>query len=144
MPDGKESRYEAASCNIVAIAGLNAALKNIDMELCMKHEKELSDYLIDKLSSMKEIKMYLPGNQLQHVGIISFAVEGFNSEDIGTILDEDFDIAVRTGYHCAPYIHKYLKDIGTLGTVRVGLGQFSTMDDIDRFVAALTDILGGI
>lgn len=141
MPDGKEARYEAASCNIVAVAGLNAALKNIDMELCMKHEKELSDYLIDKLSTMKEIKMYLPGNQLQHVGIISFTVEGFNSEDIGTILDEDFDIAVRTGYHCAPYIHKYLKDTGTLGTVRVGLGQFSTMDDIDRLVAGLKEII---
>ena len=30
-----------------------------------------------------------------------------NSNDVGTILDEDFDIAVRTGYHCAPYIHGY-------------------------------------
>lgn len=141
MPNGGESRYEAASCNIVAVAGLNAALKNINMELYMKHEKELSDYLIDKLSSMKEIKMYLPSNQLQHVGIISFTVEGFNSEDIGIILDEDFDIAVRTGYHCAPFIHKYLKDTGTLGTVRVGFGQFSTMDDIDRLVMGLKEII---
>lgn len=141
MPNGGESRYEAASCNIVAVAGLNAALKNINMELYMKHEKELSDYLIDKLSSMKEIKMYLPSNQLQHVGIISFTVEGFNSEDIGIILDEDFDIAVRTGYHCAPFIHKYLKDTGALGTVRVGFGQFSTMDDIDRLVMGLKEII---
>ncbi|NBJ99210.1 aminotransferase class V-fold PLP-dependent enzyme [bacterium 1xD8-48] len=141
MPDGKESRYEASSCNIVAVAGLNAALKNIDPMLCLKREKELSDYLIEKLSSMKEIKVYLPGNQKQHVGIVSFIVEGFNSEDIGTILDEDFDIAVRTGYHCAPFIHKYLKDSRTLGTVRVGLGQFSTTEDIDKLLLAITDIV---
>ena len=141
MPNGGESRYEAASCNIVAVAGLNAALKNINIELCMKHEKELSDYLIDKLSSIKEIKMYLPSNQLQHVGIISFTIEGFNSEDIGIILDEDFDIAVRTGYHCAPFIHRYLKDAGTLGTVRIGLGQFSTKEDIDKLVVGLREIV---
>lgn len=141
MPDGKESRYEASSCNIVAIAGLNAALKDLNPVICMKREKELSDYLIDKLSSMKEIKMYLPGDQKQHVGIVSFVVTGFNSEDIGTILDEDFDIAVRTGYHCAPFIHKYLKDTGTLGTVRVGLGQFSTKDDVDKLIMGLREIV---
>ena len=143
MPDGKEARYEPSSCNIVAVAGLNAALKDINPVLCMEQERELTDYLIDKLSSIKEVKMYLPINQMQHVGIVSFVVEGFNSEDIGTILDEDFDIAVRTGYHCAPFIHKYLKDTGTLGTVRVGLGRFLTEEDIDQLVMAIIDIVGG-
>lgn len=141
MPNGGESRYEAASCNIVAVAGLNAALKDINPRFCMKQEKELSDYLIDRMSSIKGIKMYLPENRMQHVGIISFVVEGFNSEDIGMILDEDFDIAVRTGYHCAPFIHRYLKDTGTLGTVRVGLGQFSTKEDIDKLVIGLREII---
>ena len=141
MPDGKESKYESASCNIVAVAGLNAALKVIDPVFCMRWEKELSDYLIDQLYSMKKIKVYLPGNQKQHVGIVSFVVQGFSSEDIGTILDEDFDIAVRTGYHCAPFIHKYLRDTGNQGTVRVGLGQFSTMNDIDKLIAGLKEII---
>ncbi len=143
MPDGKEARFEASSCNIVAVAGLNAALKDLNPVLCMKREKELSDYLIGRLSSIKEIKMYLPGDQAQHVGIVSFVVMGVHSEDIGTILDEDFDIAVRTGYHCAPLIHKYLKDTGTLGTVRVGLGQFSTKDDIDKLIMGLREIIDG-
>lgn len=141
MPDGKESRYESSSCNIVAIAGLNAALKNINPEFCMEQEKKLSDYLVDRLSSVKKIRMYLPGNRTQHIGIVSFAVEGFNSEDIGTILDEDFDIAVRTGYHCAPFIHKYLKDTGTLGTIRIALGQFTTREDVDMLIAALKEII---
>lgn len=141
MPDGKESKYESASCNIVAVAGLNAALKVIDPVFCMRWEKELSDYLIDQLYSMKKIKVYLPGNQKQHVGIVSFVVQGFSSEDIGIILDEDFDIAVRTGYHCAPFIHKYLRDTGNQGTVRVGLGQFSTMNDIDKLIAGLKEII---
>ena len=140
MPSGKETRYESASCNIVAVAGLNAALKVIDPDACMAHEKELGDYLIKKLSEIRSVKMYVPKDRESHVGIVSFVVDGYISEDVGMILDEDFDIAVRTGYHCAPFIHKYLKDENTLGTVRVGLGKFSAKEDIDKLIYALIEI----
>ena len=141
MPSGKETRYESASCNIVAVAGLNAALKVIDPDACMAHEKELGDYLIKKLSEIRSVKMYVPKDRESHVGIVSFVVDGYISEDVGMILDEDFDIAVRTGYHCAPFIHKYLKDENTLGTVRVGLGQFSVKEDIDKLAMGLKEII---
>lgn len=140
MPSGKETRYESSSCNIVAVEGLNAALKVIDPDACMEHERKLGDYLIEKLSEIKSVKMFLPKDRSAHVGIVSFVVEGYSSEDIGMILDEDFDIAVRTGYHCAPYIHKYLKDESTLGTVRVGLGQFTNKQDIDQLINAIGEL----
>ena len=100
----------------------------------------MTDYLVSRLSEISEVKMYLPADSEKHVGIVSFVIDRFNSEDIGLILDEDFDIAVRTGYHCAPFIHKYLKDASTLGTIRVGLGQFNTKDDIDLLIKALEEI----
>ena len=143
MPPGDESRYESASSNIVAIAGLNTALICLKQEENLAHEKELTDYLIEKISSIKEVKMHLPGNRDKHIGIVSMTINGMNSEDVGVMLDEDFDIAVRTGYHCAPYIHKYLKDAGTQGTVRVGLSQYTTKKEIDMFYNAIIDILGG-
>lgn len=142
MPLGKESKYEASSSNIVAIAGLNASLQNIDQEKILKNELKMTKYLLEKLSKVKRIKTYLPGNLKRHVGIVSFTVDGMSSEDVGTILDEDFDIAVRTGYHCAPFIHKYLKDEGALGTVRIGLGQFTTEQDIDSLISALIELEG--
>jgi selenocysteine lyase/cysteine desulfurase len=141
MPDGKEARYESSSSNIVAIAGLNAALRGLDVPFNYEHEKKLTEYMVKELSEIKKIKMYVPKESDKHVGIVSFTVDGCNSEDIGTILDQDFDIALRTGYHCAPYIHKYLKDEGTLGTIRVGLGQFSTVSDIDKLVEGLKEII---
>ncbi len=143
MPEGSEARYESASPNIVAIAGLNAALKVLDQKKIFKHEKELLDYAYNKLLEIEEIRICIPQNNDQYVGIISFIVEGFNSEDVGMILDEDFDIAVRTGYHCAPYIHKYLKDKPTHGTIRIGFGQFSAKEEVDKLVAAIIDIVGG-
>lgn len=141
MPNGSEAKYEAASCNVVAVAGLNAALKNLNLEANYKHEKDLTEYLIEQLNGIKTIKMYLPLDLSKHVGIVSFTCEGINSDDVGAILDEDFDIAVRTGYHCAPYIHKYLKDENLLGTVRVGLSQHLTKEDVDLLANALKEIV---
>lgn len=59
------------------------------------------------------------------------------------ILNEDYNIAVRTGYHCAAYIHKYLKDEMHNGTVRIGLGMFNTKDEIDYLVKAIFEVLEG-
>lgn len=141
MPSGKESKYEAASLNIVAVSGLNTALSCLNQQRHLEYERSITDYLIQQLSSIKEINMFLPENRKQHVGIVSFILEGMNSDDVGMILDKDFNIAVRTGYHCAPYIHKYLKVGKALGTVRVGLGQFTEREDIDSFVAAIKEIV---
>lgn len=141
MPLGNETRYESSSPNIVAIAGLNAALESLNQKEHFEREKKMTSYLIEQLSSVKEVKMFLPSNTERHIGIVSVIVEGFNSEDVGTILDEDFEIAVRTGYHCAPYIHKYLRDVTSLGTVRIGIGQFTTKEEIDLLIKALKEIV---
>lgn len=142
MPNHPEGRYEAASSNVVAIAGLNEALKELSIEKNYDNERILTDYLITELGKIKKIKMLLPKNLDNHVGIVSFVISGMASEDVGTILDEDFDIAVRTGYHCAPYIHDYIGDKKNSGTVRVGLGQFNCKADIDALINALNDIAG--
>jgi cysteine desulfurase / selenocysteine lyase len=59
---------------------------------------------------------------------------------MGGILDQAFDIAIRPGLHCAPYIHRAL---GTFpdGAVRVSPGAFNTTEDIDRLGAALAEIV---
>ena len=59
--------------------------------------------------------------------------------EIGGILDQAFEVAVRPGLHCAPYIHR---SIGTFpdGAVRVSPGPFNTADDIDTLARALAEI----
>ena len=68
----------------------------------------------------------------RRVGTLSFRSEALYPTELGGILDQAFDIAIRPGLHCAPYIHR---SIGTFpeGTVRVSPGPFSTEEDIDRF-----------
>ena len=71
------------------------------------------------------------------VGIISINIEGYTPDDVGTMLNEEFDIAVRTGYHCAPFIHDFIDSRKYNGTVRISLGYFNTKEDIDKLVKAL-------
>ena len=140
MPSAGDNRYEPASHNITAVAGLNAALKVLRQENCYAHEKEISNYAIKRLKEIEGVKVFVPGNLDNHIGVISFVVGGYSSEDIGAILDSDYNIAVRTGYHCAPYIHKYLRDENSLGTVRIGISQFTTTEEIDQLIDALKEI----
>ena len=75
-----------------------------------------------------------------HVGALSLIVPpSFAPQDLGAILDSSFDIAVRPGLHCAPYIHRAL---GTFpeGTLRVSPGAFSTSAEFETFTSALSEI----
>lgn len=140
MPKKSPERYESGSINIVAIAGLNAALDTLDVKKIYEHEVEVTEYLISELEKIEGVTLYSPerGNR---IGIVSFNLDGYRAEDVGMILDEDFDIAVRTGYHCAPLIHKYLKDDIFLGTVRVGVSRFTSENEIVSFSNAVNDLI---
>ena len=136
MPLNSPLKYESASINIVAVAGLRAAIHEVVFD---DFEKGLLEYLICGLEQNDKVIMYLPPME-SRIGILSFNIKGYKSDDVGMILDEDFDIAVRSGYHCAPFIHDYLEDKNFLGTVRIGIGKFNTKQDIDRLLNAINDL----
>lgn len=142
MPKESPNRYESASSNIVAIAGLYAALDELDVYENNKKEKELTEYLVKKLEAIPSIKLYLP-NAENHIGIVSLNLRnsGLSADEVGKILDDEFGIAVRTGFHCAPYIHKIIGDLDYSGTVRIGLGKYNSFEDIDSLCEALEEMV---
>lgn len=140
MPSMVPGRYETASMNIIAVSGLCAALKSLDREKNFLLETTLTKETVKLLTNVPGVVLYCP-NPDKHIAVISFNVEGYSSEDVGTLLDQDYDIAVRTGYHCAPYIHEHLQDSSFVGTVRVGIGQYTQKEEINKLCDALKDIL---
>lgn len=140
MPEGSEAKYEAASRNIVAIAGLNAAIGVLNQQSILEHETKLTVYLLKRLHEVTGVEISAEYAADKQVGIVSFTFSGYRSDELGTILNEDFNIAVRTGYHCAPFIHEYLRDKEKLGTVRVGIGQFTEKEDVDKLIDALHEL----
>lgn len=139
MPSESPFRYESSSPNIVAISGLLAALNELNVEENFIYEKELTQYAKSRLGDMFNIRLYIPECEEKHIGIISFNIRnsGLSADEVGKILDEEFDIAVRTGYHCAPYVHDVINDKEYNGTVRVGLGKYNTKEQIDNLCDAL-------
>ena len=140
MPEEAPGRYEASSTNVVAIAGLNASLKGLDINEHRKTLRELTEYLLEALNGILSVNLMGTFDTDKTLGIVSFVVEGYQSDEVGIILDDEYDIAVRTGYHCAPYIHDYLGDKPYHGTIRIGIGQFNTKEDIDALISAIKSL----
>lgn len=144
QPPFRPDRYESGTRNTVGIAGLGAGLTFIEekgLQNIRMHEEQLTALLLDKISSVKGIRLYVPEKGLPHCPIVSFSIEGYESSEIGVILDTHYDIAVRTGLHCTPLAHETL---GTLkeGLVRASIGYFNTEQDIEELAQAITDIVG--
>jgi cysteine desulfurase/selenocysteine lyase len=135
-------RLEAGTLNLLGIIGLSAAMDFIlreGIEVIHGREMGLLKRLYDGLTRLERVEIYGPGERSNHVGLMSVNVEGIAPEDLGVILDGDFNIAVRAGLHCAPLLHEA---IGTYpqGAVRFSLGPFNTVEDIDKAIEAMTVI----
>jgi cysteine desulfurase/selenocysteine lyase len=135
-------RLEAGTLNLIGIIGLSEGLKYIEqtgMEAIHKKEMELFVKLRDGLSNLETVESYCAANNENHVALVSVNIKGMDPGDAGSILDADYNIAVRTGLHCAPLVHE---GIGTFprGTVRFSLGPFNTDEHIDKAIEALTAI----
>jgi selenocysteine lyase/cysteine desulfurase len=98
--------------------------------------------LVEGLLLINGVKVFNKDLAKARGAVVSFTLTGVDPSTIGFILDRDFDIAVRVGLHCAPLAHR---TIGTFpeGTVRVSPGIFNTVEDIDRFLAAMKEIAIG-
>ena len=135
-------RYESGTVNSVGISGLGAGLKYIfseGLERIRAHEQYLVDRLIEGLSNIPRLVVYNAKDGANQVPVISFNIEGYEPAEVGAVLDQAFDIKVRTGLHCAPAAHKTL---GTypLGTIRLSPGYFNTMEEIDLTLEALEQV----
>jgi cysteine desulfurase / selenocysteine lyase len=135
---------EGGTPNVLGVAGLIAGLDFVEergLEAIHRHEVGLCDRLRAALADMPGVEVFGHADPARRVGAVSFRYEGIPAPDLGGILDSSFDIAVRPGLHCSPYIHKAL---GTApdGLVRVSPGPFTTAAEIDGLIAALREITG--
>jgi cysteine desulfurase family protein len=135
-------KFECGTANTVGIAGLGAGLSFIyeeGMEKILEHERYLTIRLLEGLSCIHGITVYSAKDRANQAPVLSFTVDGIEPGEAGAILDQAFDIKVRTGLHCAPAAHKTL---GTfpLGTVRLSPGYFNTDEDINLALKAIEKI----
>ena len=137
---------EGGTPNVLGVVGLVAGLDFVEergVEAIRKHEVELCDRLRTALADLPGFEVFGHTDAARRVGTLSFRCEVLPAPELAGLLDQSFDVAVRPGLHCAPYIHKAL---GTApdGLVRVSPGPFSTEADIDQLIDALKQITSGM
>ena len=138
---------EGGTPNVLGVAGLLAGIKWVvdhDPDTLRRHEVAHLQRVVDWAETAESWRIAGKWDPDRHVGALSLVVpEGLTPQDLGSILDTTFEIAVRPGLHCAPYLHKRL---GTFpdGTLRLSPGPFTTDDQITTFLDALTEITAGV
>ena len=69
-------------------------------------------------------------------GTVAFNIRDMDSQVVADILNKDFGIATRGGYHCSYIAHQTLGTEKT-GAVRAGFGAFSTAKEADQLIFAV-------
>jgi cysteine desulfurase/selenocysteine lyase len=137
-------RLEYGTGNVVGIAGLHAGLKWIHargLDQIHRHEMELARMLRDGLRQLEGVTLYCQDDLTDHIAVVSFNIDGMEALDTGTLLDGEYNIACRTGLHCAPLVHEQLGTAKIGGTVRMGIGPFNTEDHIKTAIEAVGEII---
>lgn len=143
MPRYYPDRMESGTLNVPGIIGLGAGLSFVSrrgIDRIYRSESAWIRQLYRQLSSITSIKLYTEESKLdRNAPVLSFTVNGKDSEEIARILGESYDISVRGGLHCAPLAHQTMGTSET-GTVRIAPSIFSTENDRLLLVNSLRKI----
>ncbi len=136
-------RMECGTLNTLGVAGLYAGTRWVlEQGIEKLHEKEMTLWkrLKEGLADTENIKLYCAGKPAKRNAVLSMNLDKFESGDVGTILDVDYNIACRTGLQCAPMVHEGIGTIDMHGTVRLSIGPFNTLEHVDAAIDALKEI----
>jgi len=142
QPEALPDRFEAGTLNGPGIAGLGAAVQYIlerGIDSIREHELALAVRLEKGLEDIEGVRIHSSAAISDRIALTSITVAGMESQEAAYRLDRKFGICVRGGLHCAPEAHR---SIGTFpgGTVRFSPGPFTTEEDIDAAIEAVSAI----
>jgi len=136
MPEELPERYEAGSLSVPAILALGASLAEIEKKGVAEigaYIQKLERFLKERLLENKTIHLY--EKDAHGSGILSFTHAKYSPSELAERLDRE-NVAVRSGYHCAPLAHRTIGS-DKCGTVRIGLGVSNTLEECERFLEIL-------
>lgn len=141
QPEDYPWRLEAGTPNLMGIASLWAGQEWIEaqggVDAIRKHEMALAERLVAGLREIPGVTVYCCDSLANHVATVSMNIEGIEADRAGEILRNEYQIATRTGLHCAPLLHRQLGTEAIGGTVRFGIGALNTEAHIDTAIEAV-------
>lgn len=138
MPEDEPESLEAGTLNLPAILSMKEGADYLsdNIDYVSNRLKYLTEYFISELSLRPYVELYSIPNRS---GIVAFTHNDFSSQTLSELLSENYDIATRGGFHCAPLMHRFL-NTEKLGIVRVSLSPQNTKKEINAFLSALGEL----
>ncbi|MER7671055.1 cysteine desulfurase [Kitasatospora sp. NPDC096128] len=129
-------KFEAGTPPIAQAVGLGAAidyLSAIGMDKIAAHEHAITEYAVERLLEVPDLRIIGPRTAVDRGAAISFTLGDIHPHDVGQVLDEQ-GIAVRVGHHCArPVCLRY----GIPATTRASFYLYSTPGEVDALIDGL-------
>lgn len=141
-PPQMPTALEAGTLNGHGIAGLNAAigyLNQTGIDVIRKRELELMRRFYHGVKKVPGVKIYGDFDAEIRCPIVSLNLGSYDSAQVSDELFMTYDIAVRSGAHCAPLMHQALGTVGQ-GAVRFSFSHYNTEEEVDLAVKALKEL----
>ena len=139
QPDYYPEKLESGTLNLPAIASLfEGARYALDNLLLYSNTlKNYTEKVINTISTYNGVRCFSLPNPC---GIVSFMHNTIPSNEFADILNSKYDIAVRSGFHCAPLVHKFLQTDAD-GLVRISLAPQNSQREIATLLNAIKEII---
>ena len=130
------AKFEAGTPMVAEAVGLGAAveyLSALGMERVRAHERELTAYLLERLSAIPGVTVVGPADADRRGGLASFTVDGMHPHDVAELVGRE-GVCIRAGHHCAQPL---MRCLGVAATARASVGVYNAPSDIDALAEAL-------
>jgi len=142
QPDFMPDAFESGTLNVLGFAGLAAGIGHIlevGVAQVESHERALVARFLAGADRIKRVTTHGPENLADRCGVLSFNIDGLMPSEVGTLLDQKYNIMSRVGLHCAPGAHKTIGTFPT-GSVRFGFSLANTEAEVDTALSAIEEI----
>jgi cysteine desulfurase/selenocysteine lyase len=138
-------KFEAGLQNYAGAIGAGAAaeyLQSIGMHEIEKHERALLEVALKKMLDMEHVHILGTEDIDIKTGLVTFSVDTVPSaHDVATFLNDEFNIMVRSGWHCAGPFHYQMGIDPKKGTARASFYLYNNMDDVRVFLNGLETLI---
>ena len=139
QPDEMTTLLEAGTLNMPGIAGLLAGVEYVlekGTDAIFRQADAYARTFYEGVRNLPGIQVYGDFEAALRTPVVALNLKDYDSAAVADELMQRFDIAVRSGGHCAPLMHKALKT-GKQGAVRFSFSHFNTMEEVQEAVKAM-------
>lgn len=149
-------KLETGTQNHEGIAGIAAAVEFIAelgtgatrrerivsaFERIEEYENRLAEKLRKEMSGLPGVTLYQAGSSVRKTPTVAFRIEGFTPQYVCEWMAEEHSIFVADGNFYASTLADILGINESGGWIRVGLAPYNTMDEVNRFIEALQQLV---